>query len=293
MTPTEIALVLLSALLHASWNTATKGSESPTAFLLSMEVVNLVVALPLLALVDWAALSLELWALLLGTGVTHALYAFWLSRAYAHADLVLVYPIARSTPAFVPLVAVPLLGEQVSAVGAIGIGLVVAGLWAVQSGGRLALRQLLSLGAIFAWLTLAMTVAYSLIDKRAMELLAAGDWESPVPRALAYMALLYMVYLPLFATLALRTVGVGEVARVLRGGALRVVAASLVGLVSYVLILHAFQTAPVSYVVAIRQTSVLFAVALGVAFLRERPSRVRVLGCGATVAGVTLIALYA
>lgn len=35
MTTTEIALVPLSALLHASWNTATKGSESPTAFLLN------------------------------------------------------------------------------------------------------------------------------------------------------------------------------------------------------------------------------------------------------------------
>ena len=39
MTSTEIGLVLLSALLHASWNTATKGSDSPTAFMLGMEVI--------------------------------------------------------------------------------------------------------------------------------------------------------------------------------------------------------------------------------------------------------------
>ena len=58
------------------------------------------------------------------------------------------------------------------------------------------------------------------------------------------------------------------------------------------LILEAMRTAPVSYVVAVRQSSVLFAVALGVFFLRERPGRVRVIGILATLAGVALISLY-
>jgi uncharacterized membrane protein len=47
----------------------------------------------------------------------------------------------------------------------------------------------------------------------------------------------------------------------------------------------------VSYVVAVRQSSVLFAVALSMLFLRERPSRVRLLGALATVAGVVLISV--
>jgi drug/metabolite transporter (DMT)-like permease len=292
MTSTEIGLVLLSALLHASWNTATKGSDSPTAFMLGMEVIILFVVLPLLPLIDYAAIPWELWGVLVGTGLTHTLYAFWLSRAYTHADLSLVYPIARSTPAFVPLVAIPLLGESVSLAGAIGIALVVAGMWAVQSNGRLRTADLLSLGALFAWLTLATTVAYSLLDKRGMQLLHAAEWSSPLPRAVAYMVLLYVAYVPLFALLGLRSVGWREVARVLRGGGLGVAGAAVVGLTSYVVILQAFQTAPVSYVVAVRQSSVLFAVALGAIFLHERPGRVRLLGAAGTVAGVGLIALY-
>ena len=59
------------------------------------------------------------------------------------------------------------------------------------------------------------------------------------------------------------------------------------------LILEALRTAPVSYVVAIRQTSVIFAVILAVGWLGERPSRLRVLGSLATVLGVALIAFRA
>jgi drug/metabolite transporter (DMT)-like permease len=55
-------------------------------------------------------------------------------------------------------------------------------------------------------------------------------------------------------------------------------------------VLAALATAPVSYVVATRQASVLFALAMGVLWLRERPGRPRVWGAVATVVGVALIA---
>ncbi len=48
--------------------------------------------------------------------------------------------------------------------------------------------------------------------------------------------------------------------------------------VSYTLILQALRTAPVSYVVATRQLSVVFAVGLALFWLRERPSRARIAG---------------
>ena len=46
----------------------------------------------------------------------------------------------------------------------------------------------------------------------------------------------------------------------------------------------------VSYVVATRQSSVLFAIAIGAVRWRERPSRLRLLGAFATIAGVALVA---
>ena len=64
-------------------------------------------------------------------------------------------------------------------------------------------------------------------------------------------------------------------------------------MLSYALVLEALRTAQVSYVVAVRQCSVLFAVAFAVWALSERPSRARMTGTLGTVAGVVLIALYA
>ena len=98
---------MLSGLLHASWNAATKGSASPTAFLLAMEIVSLVVLLPMLLLgFDPREVPRAVWELLLLSALIHAVYAYWLTRTYAHAELSVAYPIVRSTPAFVPFVAV-------------------------------------------------------------------------------------------------------------------------------------------------------------------------------------------
>lgn len=286
-----LSLVLLSALLHATWNTATKGSERPTAYLLAMECVVVVLFAPVLFLFEWSQVPTATWIMLAASVVVHVFYADWLTRGYAAGDLSLVYPIARSTPALVPLVAIPLFGEAISLRGGAGIALVLVGMWAVQTDGRLRWSALRSRGAFFAYLTLLSTVAYSLIDKHGMVTLGAAEWAGPVPRALAYMALLELGYVPLFAALALPREGTRSVGLLLRTRLGLVIGGALAGIASYGLILHAFTVAPVSYVVAVRQSSVLFAVALGALLLRERPGRVRVLGSVAIVGGVALIAL--
>ncbi len=293
LTSLALALVLVSALFHATWNTATKGSDRPTAFLLAMEGVLVLLFSPVLFLFDWSEVPTATWTMLAVSAVAHAFYALWLTRAYTYGDLSLVYPIARSTPALVPLAAVPLFGEAVSIAGAGGIALVLAGMWAVQTDGRLKWSALRSRAARFGYLTLLATVAYSLTDKRGMVAFSAADWAGPAPRALVYLVLLEIAYVPLFAAMALRREGIAPVLQLLRTRLGLVVGGSVCGVVSYGLILEAFRASPVSYVVAVRQTSVLFAVGLGVILLRERPGRVRVLGSLAIVAGVALIALSA
>ncbi|MBW2230052.1 MAG: EamA family transporter [Deltaproteobacteria bacterium] len=57
------------------------------------------------------------------------------------------------------------------------------------------------------------------------------------------------------------------------------------------LILEALAHAEVRHGVALRQSSVLIVLVLGVIFLRERPGRMRVAGAIASVAGVASIAV--
>lgn len=287
---TELAIVLLSALLHAAWNTATKGSSSPMAFFLAMEVATLLGALVVLPFFSIGDIPRQAWLLIGATGLAHGFYSYFLTSAYTRGELTVVYPISRTTPALVPLVAVPLLGEHLSLAGSAGIGLVVAGMWLVQTDGQLRVRAFATAGAGFAYLTLLTTVAYSLIDKQTIVLLNAADWTGPAPRAIVLYFLITVAHVPVFAALALRRVAWREVLEVGRNEALGVLGGTLAGFASYTLILEALRTASVSYVVAVRQTSVLFAVAMAVLWLGERPSRLRVVGGVSTVLGVALIA---
>jgi len=290
--PRDLALVLTSALLHATWNAAAKGSARPTAFLLAMEAATLPLAVAVLAFgFSPAEVPTPVWGLLVATGIVHALYATCLGRAYAAADLSVVYPIARSTPALLPLAAWPLLGERPEAAGLAGIAMVVAGMWAVQTDGRLRREALVGRGAVFAYLTLLATVGYSLLDKEAMRRLHEAAWSGPAPRPLAFLALLYAFYLPFFLWTSRRDARPSEVLAVVRARPVAVLAAGAVAIASYALTLEALRRAPVSYVVAVRQSSILFGVAIGAVWLRERPGRVRVAGAAAIVAGVAAIAL--
>ncbi len=292
MPPFELTLVLLSGLLHAVWNAATKGSGTPTGFLMAIELVSLAVFVPVLILgFDAREVPPAVWRLLIVSAVIHAFYGYWLTRAYAHTELSIAYPIVRSTPALVPFIAVPFLGESLSIPGGIGIALVVISLWLVTSDGRLNAAAPRSRGARFAYLALVTTVAYSLVDKEGMRLLGEAPWSGSLPRAVIFMALMYALYLPLFALLARRSIGVADVVAVVRSRTLLVMTSAAVAFLSYVLILHAMLTAPVSYITAVRQSSILFALAIAVFALRERPGRVRLLGALANVAGVALIAL--
>lgn len=302
MSTSDLALVLVSALLHALWSLAIKGSSSPLGFNVLQLVPTAIAACALPWLVPLGELPVSIWALAAGTGVAHGLYFYWLSRALAAGELSVVYPIARSAPAFLPLVAVPLLGEPVSALGALGIAVVVAGMWAVQldaagsagaaGGAAPHLRRLLvAPGAGWAWLTLAASVGYSLTDKLAMARLGALPWDGAVPPAVAWYVILCSSGMLVFTPLALRHVPLRALAAQARREGRTALLAALVGFAGYGLILHALRTAPVSYVAAVRQASVLFAVALGALRLRERPTRLRLAGALATVVGVALVAV--
>jgi drug/metabolite transporter (DMT)-like permease len=292
LTPFEIALVLGSALLHAGWSASIKGSGDPLCFNVLQLLAPTVVLACLAPLVSWQEVTASVWTILAVAVCVHALYFYWLSRALELGDLSVVYPIARSTPAFLPLVAVPLLGESISPGGGLGIAVVVVGVWLVHGIDRWNLGGLRAPAARFAFLTLAATVGYGLTDKAAMETLAAAPWTSPVPRSVVFCLLLSSGSGLAFAPLVLRVRGFAMLREAARTGLGTATLASIASFASYTLILFALQTAPVSYVVAVRQTSVLFAVLIAALVFGERPERARLIGAAATVLGVALIAWF-
>lgn len=291
MTPEAFGLVLVSALLHAVWTALIKESRDPLAFNLLQTLPFLPLVLGLLAVLDLGAIPRDVWLLLLASSVIHAGYVFWMARALERAELSLVYPIMRSTPAFLPLVAVPLLGETISAQGALGIAVAVAGVWLLHARGEPRWRRFGAPGMGFAWLVLLATVAYSLTDKAAMAQLSRGEWREPVPRSLVYFLLLGIGHSACVAPFVLRRTSPRALLAQGRAEWRRILLAAGGTTASYTLILEALRFAPVSYVATVRQVSVLFAVAIGSLWLKERPNRARLVGAALTVAGVVLVSL--
>ena len=193
--------------------------------------------------------------------------------AYRDSDVSLVYPIARGMAPVLVLVGAAIAGARLGALQALGVVLVGAGVLLVRGERGPADRR----GVLLA-LAIAGTIAgYTLADNEGIEHASAIPY-------------LELVLLPV-AVVGLGAYAVtGRLALLRRELGLATLAAGLATFGAYGLVLAALKLAPAASVAAVRETSVLFAVALGAAVLHERVTPVRVLGAGLIVGGVALVA---
>ena len=88
-----VALVLLAAVLHATWNAVIKAGEDRALTMALVIGTGSVLALPVLPFVQVPAA--ESWLYLLLSFLLHVGYFFFLLQAYKVGDLSHVYPVAR------------------------------------------------------------------------------------------------------------------------------------------------------------------------------------------------------
>jgi uncharacterized membrane protein len=74
-------------------------------------------------------------------------------------------------------------------------------------------------------------------------------------------------------------------------GLRRIIVAGVLGIIGYMLILVSFTIERVSYIVGLRQTSIVFAVLMGSHFLKEKHKGIRLAGSLIIFAGGFLISL--
>ena len=130
MTGAAIALVLVSALLHAAWNFFNKGSADRWAFFVAQGVLTCVCYAPL---VVWAwphdGIDRMGWVWIIASAVTHAAYAVFLLKSYDAGDLSVAYPLSRTAPVLVAAWDIATARGQLT-VGGVG-GAVLAGIGAL------------------------------------------------------------------------------------------------------------------------------------------------------------------
>jgi drug/metabolite transporter (DMT)-like permease len=276
MSAAVFSIILFAAVLHATWNAIVKiaPDKAMTATLVSAcgALISLA-ALPFLqqpAAASWPFLALST--------VLQVTYYRLLGGAYRAADMSQVYPLMRGTaPLIVALFTALFLGERLSPFAWAGVLLVSGGV----VGGALAARGAGNgRGAAIALTNAVFIAGYTISD-------GIGVRASGSPAAYT-MWLFVLTAIPLvtwsavtrpeFPRYALRNAWLG-----LAGGAGT--------LASYGLALWGMTVAPVAVVAALRETSILFAMAIAGLILKERVGVAKLAGALAIAAGAIALRL--
>ena len=236
----------------------------------------------------------SVWGYIAGSGVIHFFYWLCLSRAYMSGEISYVYPIARSAPGFIPFFAFLFLDERLSVQGLIGILLIIFSIYLLQQReGGLTFKGLLQYmrqpASIWAFATLGTVIAYSLIDKAGMAEFYAHSPQQHPWQPVTYFLTESVITMISYGIYILLSSSLQEVTDIGRREWKQIIATGLLSMLSYMLILYVYMTESVSYVVALRQSSVIFAVLLGGYLLKESQTKLRFAAAVVMVIGVFLI----
>ena len=277
MEPGVFAVVLVAAALHATWNAIvkTRGEMLAAMAAVALGEAGLALAVVLVAAPPAAAS----WPYVAASAALHVGYKSFLALAYRAGDLTQVYPLARGVaPLIVAVVSALVVGEVPTPTGALAVALVAAGLIGVALSRRPgALWSARAVG--FALVTGCFIAGYTIVDGLGARISgtphAYWAWNALIGGA-AFIALLAAIRRVSPVTLVR-----GNVVPGLTGGA--------ASFVAYLLVVWAMSVAPLALVAALRETSILFALAIGAVVLRE-PIGPRAVASGlAILAGAALL----
>jgi drug/metabolite transporter (DMT)-like permease len=291
MPPIAIALLLISAALHTTWNLLLKqGGEKYMATWWAM-LIGSALFLPVLLVTGLPARST--WVLLLISALAEAAYFIVLSFAYGDAEFSLVYPVARGTaPALIAVWSVLFLHEKLTPHGVLGLVVIVAGLMIVGGSNWLQIEGQPQAGpppARPGWrgigpaLLIALLISvYSVLDGAAVKLTTP----------FAYAALIYLVSSLYMTPFIVRRHGWQQLGDEFSAHGWRLAGIGALIVTAYFMALLAYRIAFVSYAGAIREVGVVMGAIAGWQFLGEKFGGVRVLGAVVIFAGIVVIALF-
>ncbi|MFN8526480.1 MAG: EamA family transporter [Chloroflexota bacterium] len=285
MTASALALVLASAVAHATWNLLAKRAGGGLVFAWLFHVAGVVACAPfavaLLVVQRPSVGTVELVAMFV-SAVLHLAYFLFLAQAYRGGDLSLVYPLARGTgPLLATIVAVLVFGERPTPVALAGATLIGVGVLILTGDPRRLLLPGASRSVAYALLTGLFIAAYTLWDK-----LSVG--QIGVPPLLYFWGFTAGTALLLVPSVLRR---LDEVRDTWSRSGREVLGVGVLVPVAYVLVLTALAVSPVSYVAPAREIGILFGALMGARLLSEGDVRRRLCGAAAMVVGVAGLAM--
>jgi uncharacterized membrane protein len=258
-----IGLALFAAIMHATWNAFLRTGADRLWSVTVMSFSGTIVAVPFAV---FHLPATQAWLYIILSACLQVAYSLFLVAAYRDGELGQVYPIIRgSVPLLVMLGGALIAHQHPTIPQTVGVILVAIGIMSLSLGkGRVATRSIL-----FALATGIVIASYATVD--AIGVRQAGSSESYIAWVLAiYGTLLPATFVAFRGKLSVdfRTM---ETVKALGGG--------LVALVAYGVVVAAFALGPAGPIIAIRETSVVFAALIGWLFLKETLTPRRVAAC--------------
>lgn len=266
-------LLLVSALLHASWNAFVKSDADKALSLAWIAGIGGVLSAMMLPFV--AGPRPEVWPYLIATTLLQNGYFVLVILSYRHADLSQAYPIARGTAALLAATGSAALGlDSLTRWEWTGIFISSLGIASLAFTARGSAKTIVR-GIGYPLASGAFTAAYSLVDGTGARL--SGD---PIAYVL-WMNVCAAPFLPAFLWIRSRR---GRISRSAAGFGARL-GASLVATASYGLAVWAFAQGSIGRGAVLRETSVLIAAVLGSVVLKEPFGLRRTLSAALILAG--------
>lgn len=282
-------LVLLSATLHATWNLLVRDQRATNMFI-NITLVALVGFLPLILLAEFFAPPvLTAVPINIGLGgIFLVIYYFGLYRSYTGGDFTVAYPLARGLPVLLVACAEAAFGDAPTLFGWLGIILIAVGSIFIPLQSLRELRVARYWNRTTIWILLASLgiAATTLIDANGLRQLPNGwlyavrytIWESIIGGVLYW--------------LLLRARGEPITIPSRLGDWKLSILATLFVFGSYSLILWAFQSDErASYVIGLRQISIVIGVVAGAYLFHERGARLRIPAALVITLGVILLSI--
>ncbi|MGA0117576.1 MAG: EamA family transporter [Ilumatobacteraceae bacterium] len=264
-------LALAAAVLHAAWNLWVKQSGDRWIALWGQTFAGAIVSGTILLFTGWP--THLVWWPVIASAAIHVAYVASLAHAYNVGDFSVTYPIARGTGALLAAIAgVLFVNDSFSTLSAIGIAIAIVGIYVLA--GRADIQH------VRAGLMVAVTIgAYSVVD-------GYGSRETG--------GNLYPLVLFLGVGTFLTVAGIiqgqsSNMMHAMRTRAHKFVLAGSASVLTYWMVLLAMQRAPVGYVTALRESSVVIVALVGTRYLGESDAKRRITAAGIVVAGLVVL----
>lgn len=267
------SLVLVSGLIHASWNLKVKQVENRALFLALAYFSAGLVLLPVAAAAGSLLVPRSALIPVLLSAAAESVYVLALSKAYSLSDISFVYPIARgSGPVWATAAGIIFFAERLSTLGYLGIAIIIAGIiitsFKIGRGSAFSLFLSLLVGLFIG--------TYTSLDRLALE------FTSP------YNLLFWKFFVAGIILLITQSGRKPFISQVKNSLGMSFLAGVFI-LSAYFLVVYAMQYSNLGYVAVGRESGIAFACLFGVVFMKEKMDLRRISGVIVMFAGIIIL----